>query len=592
MSADELKAKGNAAFSAGQHEEAIKWFSQAIDVAPSNHVLYSNRSASNAALKRWDDALADARKCTELNPTWAKGFSRLGAALHGLGKLADAAAAYAQGLEVDPENAQLKEAAADLSRAIKLRVTMAGASAPRDESGLAPVAAMLSDPNMMALLVTNPKTRPFLQQPDFLDKLREVQNQPETLSKHAADPRVRVVLEEVLGVKLMSQEDVMRQEAERDAKLAEERKRREAEAAEKARREEEERLRREEESMTPEQKEAKKRRQEAQGLKEEGNACYKKREFARAVELYTKAMELDDSDVSFLTNRAAVHLETGDLEACIRDSDEAVQRGRELRADYKLIARALARKGTALMRSGRMEDAREVLNKSLTEHRTADALKKLQECERAIKTAAEEAYVDLDKCREEKEKGNAAFQQQDFPTAVNHYSEALRRGPPSHNDEAHKLFSNRAACYTKLGAWSEGLKDADKCIELAPSFIKGYIRKANLLFLMKDYDEALETYRAGLAVDEGDAELQEGMHRTIRQISMVNSGQLGEEELKRRQEKAMANPEIQNIMSDPVMRQVLQDLGQDPKSAQKHLGNPEIMRKVNVLARAGILRMA
>ena len=40
------QAKGNAAFSAGEFEEAIKYFSEAIDKDGSNHVLYSNRSAA------------------------------------------------------------------------------------------------------------------------------------------------------------------------------------------------------------------------------------------------------------------------------------------------------------------------------------------------------------------------------------------------------------------------------------------------------------------------------------------------------------------------------------------------------------------
>ncbi len=43
------QAKGNAAFSAGNFEEAIQFFTQAIAVDPKNHVLYSNRSASHVS---------------------------------------------------------------------------------------------------------------------------------------------------------------------------------------------------------------------------------------------------------------------------------------------------------------------------------------------------------------------------------------------------------------------------------------------------------------------------------------------------------------------------------------------------------------
>lgn len=60
---------------------------------------------------------------------------------------------------------------------------------------------------------------------------------------------------------------------------------------------------------------------------------------------YNKAIELYDQDVSFLTNRAAVFLEMGEYQKCIADCDEAYEKGRGLRADYKLLARALARKG-------------------------------------------------------------------------------------------------------------------------------------------------------------------------------------------------------------------------------------------------------
>ena len=44
--------------------------------------------------------------------------------------------------------------------------------------------------------------------------------------------------------------------------------------------------------------------------------------------------------------------------------------------------------------------------------------------------------------------------------------------------------------------------------------------------------------------------------RYIQQINKANRGKLTPEELKERQGKAMQDPEIQNILTDPVMRQV------------------------------------
>lgn len=63
-----------------------------------------------------------------------------------------------------------------------------------------------------------------------------------------------------------------------------------------------------------------------------------------------------------------------------------------------------------------------------------------------------------------------------------------------------QVYSNRAACYTKLGALPEGLKDANKCIELDPMFVKGYSRKGAIQFFMKEYDRALETYQVYLTL--------------------------------------------------------------------------------------------
>lgn len=68
----------------------------------------------------------------------------------------------------------------------------------------------------------------------------------------------------------------------------------------------------------------------------------------------------------------------------------------------------------------------------------------------------------------------------------------------------------------------EGLKDAEKCIELDPTFSKGYTRKGAVQFFMKEYDKALETYQEGLKHDPNNQELLDGVRRYITYIHLCN----------------------------------------------------------------------
>ena len=56
------QAKGNAAFASGHYADAVKCFTDAIALDPTNHVLWSNRSAAQAGLQDYGAALADAEK--------------------------------------------------------------------------------------------------------------------------------------------------------------------------------------------------------------------------------------------------------------------------------------------------------------------------------------------------------------------------------------------------------------------------------------------------------------------------------------------------------------------------------------------------
>ena len=98
---------------------------------------------------------------------------------------------------------------------------------------------------------------------------------------------------------------------------------------------------------------------------------------------------------------------------CIEDCDKAVERGRELRADFKMVARALTRKGTALAKLAKnskdYDIAIETFQKALTEHRNPDTLKRLNEAEKAKKDLEQQEYYDPKLADEEREKGKSGI---------------------------------------------------------------------------------------------------------------------------------------------------------------------------------------
>ncbi|OQR88005.1 hypothetical protein ACHHYP_07713 [Achlya hypogyna] len=107
--AEAAKLRGNELFAAGQYAQAVDAFTEAINLEPSNAIFYSNRSGAYLKLNRGADAIADAKKCVELRPEWAKGYSRLGTAYYYTKQYVEAKAAYERGLAKAPTDTNLQD---------------------------------------------------------------------------------------------------------------------------------------------------------------------------------------------------------------------------------------------------------------------------------------------------------------------------------------------------------------------------------------------------------------------------------------------------------------------------------------------------
>ncbi len=89
---------------------AIEKYTSAIAIDATNPVYWSNRAAAHGAQGSHELAITDAEEATRLDPSFSKGWSRLGHAYYSLGEYQDSISAYKKGLEADPSNKNMLEA--------------------------------------------------------------------------------------------------------------------------------------------------------------------------------------------------------------------------------------------------------------------------------------------------------------------------------------------------------------------------------------------------------------------------------------------------------------------------------------------------
>lgn len=437
----------------------------------------------------------------------------------------------------------------------------------------------LFSPELWEKLKTHPETSELLKDPSFQSVIDDLRNNPSSLANHLSDKRFQKLLKVMAtqGGASGSQvnnanmnETVVEDESD-DTPNVEKKDKAMPDVSE---------------AQKPVQpkKEATPAEQ-ALVEKERGTEAYKKRDFSAAISAYTSAIELDPDNMSFLTNRAAAKLESGDVDGCIEDCKKAIEENanRHLRTDFKIIARAYGRMGNAYLRKDDYDNAISSFEKSLVEFSDPKVRTSLKDAEMTKRKKEEEAYINPEISSKVRQEGNELFKAGKFPESIAKYSDAIKRNP---NDAA--PYSNRAAAYMKLGEFPMAMKDCDKCLEIDPSFVKAYIRKGNIHFFMKEYHKCLTVFEKGLKLAPDNKELKQGLFKTNMKIQeQQSSNEIDEAQM----QQAMKDPEIQQILQDPQMQTLLKQMQEDPKFAAQAMRDPTISSKVQKLVASGFLRV-
>lgn len=412
---------------------------------------------------------------------------------------------------------------------------------------------MFNDPNLIAKLAANPKTSSLLSDAAFMQKIQQIQRNPKSLDfgELMGDQRFLSVLGVLMGVDMqMGMPGEAGPASGATSEPVEEipqPKRPEPEPVKKA---PEPQPEPEPEPMDEDEESIAKRKAKEEADKEKalGTAEYKKRNFDAAIQHYSKAWETH-KDITYLNNLGAAYFEKGDYDECIKVCTQAVDEGREIYADFKLIAKAYARVGSAYDKKGDLEKAIEFYNMSLREHRTPETLNKLRVAEKRKIEEVKKALIDPEKAEEARLKGNEFFKKADYTEAYKAYEDMAKRAP-----EDPRSYSNKAAALIKLGELPSALDECNTAIKKDKTFIRAYIRKAQTLFMMKRYSDCLDACDEAAQVDaehHGGANSREIEQQQQKALQKMYERRENETEEQTR-ERIMQDPDVSAASYDTV----------------------------------------
>lgn len=207
-----------------------------------------------------------------------------------------------------------------------------------------------------------------------------------------------------------------------------------------------------------------------------------------------------------------------------------------------------------------------------------------------------------------KSAGNAAMQQKDYKTAIAKYTEAIRLSPTNPI-----YLSNRAAAYSASGDHASAVKDAEIAVASDPKYTKAWSRLGLARFAMGDARGSVDAYQQGIENEGsgGSDAMKKGLETAKRELERMEAeedniepdpvddaagstragagaGAGGMPDL-----SSLAGmfggggaggggmPDLGSLMQNPMMRQMAQNLMQNPEALSGLMNNPMLRNMMN-----------
>lgn len=215
--------------------------------------------------------------------------------------------------------------------------------------------------------------------------------------------------------------------------------------------------------------------------KDLGNAEFKKGNFAKAIEFYTYATEMDPKNHVFYTNRAMCYEKMGKWAKCLRDANKS------LKINSAWVKGHL-RAGNAHMELKNAGDALESFKKCAQ-------LDPAQPHYKAMVRKAEDLYYKgKSRALRLKDEGNAFYQKGKMDEAMKCYTQALKCASSTPDDTKVKVscYANRAMCRNHEHRLI--IEDCSAALKLDPMHVKALFRRGNAYEATEKYKKALADF--------------------------------------------------------------------------------------------------
>ena len=199
-----------------------------------------------------------------------------------------------------------------------------------------------------------------------------------------------------------------------------------------------------------------------------GNVLLLLGKMGEAIEIYSKAIELNPHHAFAYNNRGTVHHRNHEVNKALEDYGKAIQ----LKNDY---AEAYYNRGTVYDENGKIDLA-------------------LKDYDKVIKFNPRLARV-------YSHRGNAYQEKNEIDRAIKEHSKAIAL---EQNDPI--LYNNRGITYGKKGDFDLALKDFNKAIELKQDYANAYNNRGAVYNGKGEYDQAIKNCNIAIRIDPNYAE--------------------------------------------------------------------------------------